>query len=113
MSITVVNLEQGMPSVESARIKLDQALRNAKARRITAVKIIHGYGSTGKGGAIKSDVQLFLTGKLRSGYIRGFVPGEKFSPFDASARAMLALCPALARERDYSRNNHGITIVFF
>lgn len=108
---TVVNLEQGMPTVEQARIKLDQALRTAKARRVTSLKIIHGYGSSGKGGAIKKDVQSFLLGKKRSGAIRGFVSGDRFSPFDASARALIDLCPELARDSDYSRGNDGVTIV--
>lgn len=111
MSQTVVNLEQGMPTVEHARIQLDQALRAAKSRRVTAVKIIHGYGSSGKGGAIKRDVQTLLSGRKRSGYIKEYVPGERFSPFDPSARAMVAACPELARDRDYSRSNDGITMV--
>lgn len=111
MNQTVVNLEQGMPTVEAARIKLDQALRTAKARRLVTMKIIHGYGSSGKGGAIKRDVQSFLAGKKRAGLIRGFVPGERFSPFDPAARAILDACPALSRDSDYSRGNDGITIV--
>lgn len=111
MSATVINLEEGMPTVANARIKLDQALRTAKSRKVKVVKIIHGYGSSGKGGAIKRDVQAFLTQKKSSGNIRGFVPGERFSPFDAHARAMLDQCPELAKDSDYSRGNDGITIV--
>lgn len=100
-----------MPTVQNARIKLDQALRTAKARRVPVLKIIHGYGSSGHGGAIKRDVQTFLAGKKRSGFIRQFVPGEKFSPFDPAARAILAACPALARDNDFTRGNDGITMV--
>ena len=111
MKGTVINLEQGMPTVEAARVKLDQALRTAKAQRMTTLKIIHGYGSSGKGGAIKRDVQSVLAGKLRSGSIRGYVPGERFSPFDPVARALLDRCPALSRDSDYSRGNDGVTIV--
>ena len=111
MSNDVVNLEQGMPTVENARIKLDQALRSAKARRFSSLKIIHGYGSSGKGGAIKREVQSFLAEKQREGRIRAFVPGERFTPFDPVARNILDCCPALSRDRDYSRSNHGITIV--
>lgn len=111
MQCTVVNLESGMPAVEAARVRLDQALRTAKARRVTALKIIHGYGSTGRGGAIKQDVQRFLLEKKRNGTIREFVAGERFSPFDASARSILSQCSELSRDRDYSRCNQGITIV--
>lgn len=100
-----------MPTVENARVKLDQAIRSAKAQRLTAIKIIHGYGSSGKGGAIKRDVQAVLARKLLSGSIRGYVPGERFSPFDPMARALLDKCPELSRDSDYSRGNDGITIV--
>lgn len=111
MTQSVINLEQGMPTVQTAHQKLDQALQTAKVRRVTVLKVIHGYGSSGRGGAIKRDVQLFLADKKRGGTIREFVPGERFSPFDAAARAMLAVCPGLAKDHDYSRGNDGITIV--
>ena len=106
-----INLEEGMPTVENARIKLDQALRTAKARRYDALKIIHGYGSSGKGGAIKKDVQSYLAGKKRSGAIRGFAAGGDFTPFHAETRKMVDLCPDLTRDSDYSRGNDGITMV--
>lgn len=111
MQCEVINLEAGMPTVRAARVKLDQALRSAKARRVAAVKIIHGYGSSGKGGAIKRDVQTVLAGKKREGHIRGYVAGENFSPFHADARLIIDKCPELARDSDYSRSNDGVTIV--
>ena len=106
-----VNIKEGMPTVEAARIRLDQALRTAKARRYPAVKIIHGYGSSGKGGAIKRDVQAFLAQKKRGGAISGFVGGEDFSPFSADSRAITDRLPQLKNDKDYSRGNDGITIV--
>lgn len=111
MNIEIVNLEQGMPTVEAARIKLEEALRSARSRRVQALKVIHGYGSSGRGGAIRRDVQRLLAEKKRAGRIREFVPGERFSPFDPAARSMLGRCPALSRDPDYSRGNDGITIV--
>lgn len=111
MDVYLVNLEQNMPTVEQARIKLEQALRSARARRFKAVKLIHGYGSTGKGGAIRSDVKSVLTAQQRAGKIKAFVPGEEFSPFYANARLAVEQCPSLRRDRDFSASNHGITIV--
>ena len=111
MNCYIINLEDGMPTVKDARIKLDQALRSAKARRYNAMKIIHGYGSSGKGGAIKKDVQIFLADKLRNKAIKGYVKGDDFTPFNANARAIVNKCPELSKDRDYSRGNDGITIV--
>ena len=111
MQNNIVNLELGMPTVENAKSKLDQALRSARARRLPWVKIIHGYGSSGKGGAIKREVHRALAAKLTRGEIQGFVPGEDFSPFHAGARAAADRCPELLRDRDYARGNDGVTIV--
>ena len=111
MPCQIINLERGMPLVEQARAQLSQALLTAKANRVRSLKIIHGYGSSGKGGAIKADVHRFLLQKKREGFIREFVKGEEFSPFYQSARQAVALDPSLTRDSDYSRGNDGITIV--
>jgi len=111
MPLTILNLEQGMPTVETARMRLEQGLRTARARCVKVVKVIHGYGSSGRGGAIKQDVLKVLAGKKRANEIRGFVAGEDFSPFDQTAREIIDKCPELRNDRDYTRGNHGITVI--
>ncbi len=113
MAYRTINLEAGMPTVEVARSRLSQELVSARAGGARALKIIHGYGSSGKGGAIKREVHSFLRQKKRSGVIREYVAGEEFSPFGASARRAVELCPELSRDSDYSRGNDGITIAVF
>lgn len=109
--MTVVNLEAGMPTVATAQSLLSQSLRTAKAGGAHLVKLIHGYGSTGKGGAIRSAVRRELADRKRRGQIAAYIPGEDFSPFDEDTRRALSRHPELAKDRDYSRQNHGITIV--
>jgi ribosomal protein S9 len=111
MDIQTVNLEQDMPTVEQAIIRMDQAIRSAKSKRGKVLKLIHGYGSSGKGGAIRHGVQSALAAHQRAGRIKAFVPGEEFSPFFPETRAAVDACPALLLDRDYTRSNHGITIV--
>lgn len=113
MSCVIVNLEEGRPTVEAARSRLSQAITSARACRRPCLKLIHGYGSSGRGGAIKQEVHRFLAQKQQAGVIRVFVPGEEFSPFYPAARRAVDLCPQLSRDRDYSRQNGGITIVVF
>ncbi len=113
MGCKVVNLEAGMPSVQTAHVLLNQALISARANRIKAIKFIHGYGSSGRGGAIKQDVHRTLLEKKRAGIIKEFVKGEDFDPFHSTARKVLELCPELNRDSDYNRGNDGITIVVF
>lgn len=109
--MTVVNLEAGMPTVATAKSLMSQSLRTARATGSRVVKLIHGYGSSGKGGAIRAAVRRELEERRRQGQITAYIPGEDFSPFNADARQAVARCPELARDRDYTRTNHGITIV--
>lgn len=111
MSCRTVNLEQGLPRVADALARLEQELRTARARRVPVLKIIHGYGSSGKGGAIRRDARKLLEAKKNSGQIRAFCAGEDFSPFSPDARRIIDEYPELRKDGDYSRGNDGITIV--
>lgn len=107
----IINLEEGLPTAEVARGLLSQAVRMAKAVGTKSLKIIHGYGSSGKGGALKRETHRFLRQKCAEGVIRGYIPGEAFSPFSEETRQAVAKYPHLARDSDYSKGNDGITIV--
>lgn len=111
MSCYIVNLEAGMPTVVIARKRLINGLQTARVTGSKTVKIIHGYGSSGKGGAIKRDTHAFLSQKLAEGNIKGYIKGEDFSPFSENSRRITALAPNLKRDSDYDQGNDGITIV--
>ena len=51
LPVKTVNIKTGYPTAEQAMLRLSQELRIAKANRLRTLKIIHGYGSTGVGGA--------------------------------------------------------------
>ncbi len=106
-----INLEAGMPTVEVAKSRMNAALRSARAQRMTALKLIHGYGSSGHGGRIRTGIRRELNLMKQSGTIKEVVPGEEFSPFEECARRALLACPELTRDRDYTRCNQGITVV--
>ena len=111
MSCYIINLEGGLPTVSVARSRLVNGLQTARMCGSKTVKIVHGYGSSGKGGAIKRDTHIFLAEKMLSGAIKGYVKGEDFSPFCEASRKITALAPELKRDHDYDRGNDGITIV--
>lgn len=108
--IKTINLEQGMPSLEFAKIQLRQSLTAARANRVPMVKFIHGYGSSGRGGVIRTEVHRVLRQMREQGEIVAFIPGEEFSPFEETTQKMLLRYPELSRDRDYLKTNHGITI---
>ena len=71
-----MDLEEGMPTVEQARLRMNHELQKARLDGCTAVKLIHGYGSSGVGGALRMELQHELRKAARDGVIRAFVAGE-------------------------------------
>jgi hypothetical protein len=110
-SMILVNLEEGMPTVEQAERLLTSELGRARASGAKVVKLIHGYGSSGVGGKLRVSVRQFLGTKKRRNTIKAFVSGEEWDIFNEESRRMIEACPDLSRDRDLGRGNAGITIV--
>lgn len=109
--VRLVNLKAGRPSVEQARARLNAEIHRAKADRIVVLKLIHGYGSSGVGGAIKTAVRRSLHRRQREGKIQSFVAGESWELFNEAAQGLLQACPALASDCDLNNYNEGVTFV--
>lgn len=110
-TITTVNLELGLPTLEEARQRLKFELERCRNQKVAAVKIIHGYGSSGVGGILREGIRKSLTLRRKEGAIRAVVFGEKWDIFEPLTRHVLEQCPALRKDRDLSRSNPGISIV--
>ncbi len=109
--MVIINLELGMPTVEQAVHRLAGELIRARAQGAKAVKIIHGYGSSGVGGKLRVGIRAALADRKRRGEIKEAVAGEDWSVFGAGARKILDVYPDLSRDRDFERGNAGITVV--
>lgn len=107
----VLNIKQDMPTVDEARQRLLQAVKSAKARGVKAIKLIHGYGSSGQGGALRVALRKSLSLRRKEGVIRSFVAGERWDPLEEAARMILDSCPELSRDADLGRGNEGVTVV--
>lgn len=109
--IKEVNLKAGMPGSVEALNNLKRTLENLRGSDVYVLKIIHGYGSTGKGGKIRVHVRAYLEKELINGRIRGLIPGDKFSIFEEETRRSFELCPDLRKDPDLDRHNNGMTLV--
>ena len=110
-TIPRLNLEDGMPTVEEAIRRMNIGLQELRVSRVPVAKLIHGYGSTGKGGKICLGVRKELEAMKRRKQIRAFIPGEDFGPMDADSRTLAEQDRAVTRDPDWGRMNQGITIV--
>ena len=107
----VVNLERGMPLADLALARLARELEQAGSDGCRVLTLIHGYGSSGRGGIIRQDVRAQLQYLKDRGVINDLFPGEDFSSRSGSGRQLLRRFPFLRKHSDLNRANPGITLV--
>jgi hypothetical protein len=102
------NIKQDMPSVLLARDRLINIIRYEKDR---IIKVIHGYGSTGRGGEIKTMVHQLLSDYVLRKSIRAYIPGEAFGHllgYDEHIKTYMSL---LKQDPDRMMANEGATYI--
>ncbi|MDD2445318.1 MAG: hypothetical protein PHX09_00675 [Clostridia bacterium] len=100
-----------MPTVELAVANLEIELDFARQHKLYAIKLIHGYGSHGFGGAIFNAVKIYLNKQQKQNKISGIINGNQWRLENEKARALLYNSPDWANDEDFNHNNPGITIV--
>ena len=103
-----VNIEKGFPNVEAALQKLKAFLTTSKRQGVKAVIVVHGYGSTGDGGAIKTAVLKCLRDKSMCGIVRDFSCGDEWIN---RKKEILNLCKSLESHERKISGNVGVTAV--
>ena len=109
--IRVFNVEQGMPSLDDARRQVIAQIRQAKKDRIRILKVIHGYGSSGKGGRLCVGLRKSFGLRRKEEVIKEFISGEDFSIFNDAVLKLLETCPELSGDPDLNAMNEGVTIL--
>ena len=105
-----INLKNGMPTVDEAMLHLDRALNAAILSGAQVIRIIHGWGSGGKGGAIRDETRRVLAVLQRRHRIAAVVHGEDLGERTVHGRQLLARFPILRDDRG-NIGNPGITLV--
>lgn len=106
-----IDLEGGRPgSADAVRI-MEQRLDSVRTGGKSIVKLIHGYGSSGHGGAIREAVRSRLKEMKACGFINDYISGEDFGAFCEAFRSKPELIGRLNGDSDYGKGNQGITIV--
>jgi hypothetical protein len=108
-----INIEVGLPTVEEARRLLKVELQKCRDKKVGAAKLIHGYGSTGVGGALRHAIRKSLLLRKKEGVVSDIIFGEKWDIFEKGTQRVLERCPELSSDRDLQKCNPGITIILF
>ncbi len=108
MTVREINLKYDMPPADVAVRRMEIELSAGRHTGQKLFKFIHGYGSSGTGGKIRGAVRRALCGRQGVAWV---LPGESFGPFSAEARDAAQRWPALRQDRDWGRENDGVTVV--
>ena len=104
-----INLEEGMPTVDEAMSYLKTSIILCKQNKIGCLAVVHGYGSSGKGGTIRVKARQWLTAQVRNGTIKVVINGEDFDVLNFKALELKNKYKEL--EKLLKVCKHGITIV--
>ena len=112
MNFKTFNVEADLPSLDEARRQVIEEIRRAKREGVRVLKVIHGWGSSGKGGKLCHGLRKSFALRKKEGVIREFIPGEDFSIFNQAVLALLEAVPELRGDPDLNQTNEGMTVVW-
>jgi len=106
-TIDVAHPPRSASVVEEALADAWATIRNSASLRV--VKVIHGYGSSGKGGVTREIVRNWAFAHRR--HFRATIPGEEYT---LTSEAVLKLRSETGQyaDRDLTMPNPGITIIW-
>lgn len=106
-----INLKEDNASLDYALALVEIEIENAQAAGDKAIKVLHGYGSHGKGGVILVELRKFLRQMKKQKRIKDYFAGDKWSVFNKDVFSLLNQDKSMAGDEDLDRNNPGITII--
>lgn len=106
-----VNLEMGRPVLDAALNRMNEIIADAKRNRVNILTLIHGYGSSGKGGVIRTECRKSLDFMKTKREISDYVCGEDFNKRSTAVKSLLRRYPLLLSNKNMGRGNKGVTLV--
>lgn len=109
--LRLINLKEEGFTVEYALAVLEIEIEGAKREGLYALKLLHGYGSHGRGGVIAKAVKRQLALWKREGFIVDYFGGDKWDMFEPKTQNILNLDKSIYNDCDIGHANPGISIV--
>jgi hypothetical protein len=111
-ALRTFNVEAGLPTLDEARQLVAAEIKLAKREGAKVLKVIHGYGSSGKGGALCVGLRKSFGLRKKEGIIKDFIAGEDFSIFNDAVLALLEAVPGIRGDPDLKATNEGVTFLW-
>lgn len=106
-----INLKENAPPLDVAIAQFEIELERAKFAKERAIKVLHGYGSHGRGGAILLEIRKLLAKMKKEKAIEDFFFGDRWNSYDKQTSKLLMQDKGLSDDEDLNKSNPGITII--
>ena len=111
MRVLYIDVKSDNQTCLMAGAQLEIEIDACKLGGFNTLKVIHGYGSHGVGGAIKKEIHARLKRMKKDRVIKDFIPCEKWTPTNPKRMEAVSQCNELLADSDLMMLNSGATIV--
>ena len=111
-SVQFIDLKKENATVDYALALVEIAIEGGKLEGQTVIKVLHGYGSHGRGGVILIELRKQLERWKRSKFIKDYFGGDRWNIFDPLTMEILQKDKTIYGDEDMGRANPGITIIY-
>jgi len=111
-AVRTFNVEADFSTLEEARKLVREEIRRANREKVRVLKVIHGYGSSGKGGKLCIGQRKSFSLRRQEGVIQEFIRGQDFSIFNPDVLNLLVAVPELRSDPDLNATNEGVTVLW-
>lgn len=111
MRVLYIDIKSDMQTCLMAVAQLEIEIDACKLGGFKALKVIHGYGSHGVGGAIKKEIHTRLKQMKVQNKILDYIPCEQWTPNNPKRKNAVEICNELLADSDLQILNSGVTIV--
>ena len=105
-----INIKNDLQSSDIALFELESKIKDCQLEGIRVLKVVHGYGSSGKGGIIRNNVRQLLKVLQKKGEIVAFIPGELWIPSKINEYDLEDI-PELYVDSERTTLNSGATVI--
>lgn len=111
MELITIDIKSDRQTVSEAIAQFLVEVESYKKGGYKVMKVIHGYGSHGVGGAIKVQFLKKCEELKRRGKIEDYTCCDRWTPNNVVRKIAINYCPDLLADRDLYLLNSGCTIV--
>ena len=111
MKLITIDIKSERQTVNEAIAQFLVEVDSYKMGGFKVMKVIHGYGSHGVGGAIRSQFLKKCEELKRRGVIEDYVCGSGWTPKNVVRKIAINYCPDLLADKELSFLNPGCSIV--